>query len=101
MYLHHGVDRIRDVFSTRTNNISIPGNHNESGKDFTDWRMPTKYELNLMNDKKEAIGNFTDNYYWSSTEGDSTNAWKQNFSDSIQSSGSKGDSLYVRAIRAF
>ncbi|MCM1169799.1 MAG: DUF1566 domain-containing protein [Bacteroides sp.] len=34
---------------------------------FNDWRMPTDKELQFLNDKSEELGNFSQNYYWSST----------------------------------
>jgi hypothetical protein len=53
----HGlVAATQDQSSTITwydaqDNISNPANHNANGKKFTDWRMPTKYELSLIADK--------------------------------------------------
>jgi len=37
---------------------------------FTDWRMPTRDELNFMylNLRRRDLGNFTNDSYWSSTE---------------------------------
>jgi hypothetical protein len=49
--------------------ISNPIFHDADGKKFTDWRLPTKYELELMEDYKTQIGGFdTSTIYWSSTE---------------------------------
>jgi hypothetical protein len=43
---------------------------------------------------------FASAYYWSSSEFSDTNAWRQNLSDGFQStSGGKGNSVYVRAVR--
>jgi hypothetical protein len=43
------------------------------------WRLPTKDELNLLYLNRERIGWFTNNDYWSSTEVDADNAWRQYF----------------------
>ena len=54
---------------------------------YTDWYLPSKYELNLMYEnigQGDAlglgnIGNFVNSFYWSSTEGDNIIAWTQHF----------------------
>jgi len=71
------------------------------GVDYGDWYLPSKYELNLMFLQKATIGNFTSNYYWSSTAGSSNGAWKQNFSNGSQGIASRNGTLYLRAVRAF
>ncbi len=81
--------------------ISNPLTHSTNGKKFMDWRLPTKYELNEMYLQKGAIGGFTSDYYWSSTEGNSDSAWRQIFADGLQGTNFKYFSLYVRAVRAF
>ena len=63
------------------------------------WRLPTKDELNMLYENKEEIGGFVNNYYWSSTENDNNNAWKQSFANGLQNIGSKGNSNYGRAVR--
>ena len=83
------------------NVISNPDNHSTDGKKFTDWRLPTKYELNLMYNARSTIGNFADFNYWSSTESDSSLAWYQYFFNAMQYSANKAATAYVRAVRAF
>jgi hypothetical protein len=68
---------------------------------YGDWYLPSKHELNLLYLQKTVVGGFENNYYWSSTEGVDYNAWFQYFYNGSQNSGSKGNILYVRAIRAF
>jgi len=81
--------------------ISNPVYHSTEGKKFTDWRLPTKYELNLMYNARSTIGNFANDYYWSSTELVYNIAWFKYFYDGSQSTSGKATTYYVRAIRAF
>jgi hypothetical protein len=43
-------------------------NHSAEGKSFTDWRLPTKRELNLLYLQKSVEGSFATDGYWCSTE---------------------------------
>ena len=82
--------------------LSDPSKHDADGKEFLDWRIPTKRELNLMYVQRATVGNFTNNDYWSSTEyANSDLAWKQLFSYGFQNVSSKSHTKYVRAVRAF
>jgi hypothetical protein len=81
--------------------ISNQVNHSINGKKFTDWRLPTKHELNLMYIDRGIIGGFANRYYWSSTEFDSANAWIQSFNHGTQINNGKVNTYYVRAVRAF
>jgi hypothetical protein len=40
-------------------------------------------------------------YYWSSTENNNNNAWKQNFNNGNQNNNNKNNTNNVRAVRAF
>jgi len=67
------------------------------------WRLPTKMELNLMYEQlhKKGIGDFTDHWYWSSTEVSAYEAWGQFFQDGGTFECTKDhDSQYVRAVRS-
>jgi hypothetical protein len=83
--------------------LSNPSNHDADGKEFSDWRLPTKRELNLMyvvyNNGNAAFLNA--NYYWSSTEYDMQGAWKQDFYLGYQFDNTKFLTDHVRAVRAF
>ena len=74
---------------------------------YTDWFLPSKDELNLMYSNIGQgsllgnIGNFADDYYWSSTELDNDLAWLQNFSNGYQYDFNKDITFNVRAVRAF
>ena len=83
------------------NLVNDPANHDAAGINFTDWRLPSKDELNMMYLLKDAIGGFAGNYYWSSSEYEPYFMWGQYFN-----SGNKFVNNYsvaggVRAVRAF
>lgn len=71
---------------------------------FSDWYLPSKDELNKLYLNRIAIGGFTQNLYWSSSEIEETLAWAQSFSN-----GENGElwelpknfECAVRAIRSF
>ena len=68
---------------------------------FSDWYLPSKDELNALYTNKVAIGGFTNNPYWTSTEVTGNSAWFQNFNNGFQLDIGKGSSFRVRAIRSF
>ena len=76
-----------------------------AGGGFTDWHLPSKYELNLMwlnvGQGATNVGGFASDSYWSSSEGDGNVAWGQDFGNGYQGSGNKGYTFLVRAVRAF
>lgn len=53
-----------------------------SGSD-PNWRLPTKEELSLMYDFKEAIGGFKSPFYWSISPANADGAWGQGFQDGL------------------
>lgn len=80
---------------------------------YDDWYLPSKDELNKLYINRVAIGGFTGEYYWSSSESpDPLNppkfgyAWRQYFADTQNSAGkqnlgTKTVGQNVRAIRYF
>ncbi|GHV90056.1 hypothetical protein AGMMS50268_05590 [Spirochaetia bacterium] len=76
---------------------------NYKGGGFTDWHLPQKEELNMIyqNLKKKGLGGLFEEWYWSSSESSTSDAWKQNFSDGRQANGDKKYTNCVRAVRAF
>ena len=65
------------------------------------WKLPTKYELNLMYLNKDKIGVFANSWYWSSTDYSNGNAWCQYFVGGTADNYSKHYGCYVRAVRSF
>ena len=77
---------------------------------YSDWFLPSRDELNQMYTNKATINttasansgsNFSNGYYWSSTEGGNDGAWLQYFVDGYQVNASKVNTINVRAVRAF
>ena len=97
------------------NVISNPSKHSENGKNFTDWRVPTRYELAQMYSLKtdiEAVGDsFGTNTYWTSNQSvysanglSEETAWRQNFGSGFQFDNnniSLEGQLFVRSVREF
>ena len=48
-----------------------------------------------------AVGGFASAYYWSSTEYNNNNAWKQNFDNGNHNNNNKNNTNRVRAVRDF
>jgi hypothetical protein len=71
----------------------------------TDWFLPSRDELNLMykNLHTNNQGNFSDSFYWSSSEDGASHAGSLSLTSGSAGNGSmpKHLTLYVRAIRAF
>jgi len=56
----------------------------------------------MYQDLKTAdLGGFVDDFYWSSSEYDSGDAWEQYFDNGFQLNYLKDDTIRVRAVRAF
>ena len=72
---------------------------NSSTPDQHGWRLPTKDELNSMYINKNAIGGFSPNSYWSSTEMPPVFAWNQYFNYGGRINDQKTNKNYVRAVR--
>tara|TARA_R110002074_G_scaffold145876_1_gene295075 strand:- start:549 stop:1616 length:1068 start_codon:yes stop_codon:yes gene_type:complete len=71
---------------------------------YSDWFLPSKEELNKMwlNLHRQSLGGFDNWSYWSSTEYDNSDAWKQYFGNDLQIQAVfKEHPFSVRAIRAF
>jgi hypothetical protein len=64
-----------------------------------DWYRPAKDELNVMYTNRTAIGGFSSNWYWSSSEFASYSAWYQDFSSGSQADANEHAQIYVRCVR--
>ena len=67
------------------------------------WRLPNRFELNILYKNREKIGGFTDGDYWSSEESNQLQSWEQDFlNNGAQiSSGKEFAGCFVRAVRDF
>jgi hypothetical protein len=74
-----------------------------NGTTYDDWFLPSKEELNLMWTKLKVENgvNFSNNFYWSSSENYTYWSWYQGFSYGDQGYASKNYTHSARAVRAF
>ena len=83
----------------------------EGGKTYSDWYLPSRYELNEMYLNKATIdatalanggSRFANDFYWSSTEYDEGHyAWDQGFNKGNQLNTITSIKGFVRAVLAF
>jgi hypothetical protein len=91
---------------TAQNYISTPSNHNTAGQNFTDWRLPTYYELDLIYAARVAIGGFENAGYYTSTDvfyaaGMEERVYVKGFASNDWYIQTKSTSQNIRAVRAF
>ena len=79
--------------------------HSVNETAFSDWFLPSKDEVILMysNLKAKGIGDYVDDYYWSSYEGNNTTTgvWGMSFQHQSQSEYMRSAEYRVRPVRAF
>jgi hypothetical protein len=68
---------------------------------YDDWYLPSQDELNILYINRLAIGNFTNNAYWSSSNNGKLTAFYQDFTNGSQSFQNHTIYYYARAIRSF
>ena len=68
---------------------------------FGDWYLPSKDELNKLYLNRVAIGGFSDDTYWSSSESYVINAWCQDFHYGSQFNYYRDNMFSVRCVRTF
>lgn len=98
------IDSPLDWWFYAQDNISNPDNHSTLGKLFTDWRLPTRYEINLLVN----YGGLTEGVrYWASTENGQSAylfSYAPNFIPGFTHGGdfvTKTNNYSARAIRSF
>ena len=68
---------------------------------YSDWYLPSKDELNKLYLNQDAIGGFSTDGYWSSSEYSSERSWTQGFLNGSLGHGNKPSLYLVRAVRSF
>lgn len=68
---------------------------------YSDWYLPSKWELNELYNHKQAVGGMASDHYWSSSDYFADYAWFQYFSTGFKSTTSKDNGHAVRPVRAF
>ncbi len=70
---------------------------------YTDWRLPTKDELMVLYTQRNTIGNFTTDWYWSSTaySGYQYDYWGQSFSSGAQGGLNDYSTYRCRCVRTY
>ena len=64
-----------------------------------DWYLPAQDELDVLYDNRGAIGGFSTDLYWSSSDMDTEEARVQRFSNGTQEGDHKDEPLRVRCVR--
>ena len=98
-----GLDNTNKIIASQGNTGSYAAKlcRDFRGGGYTDWYLPSKDEIYKLYLNRTAIGGFSDNYYWSSTERDSGTALDLRISSGNQNSYGKNAQEFVRAIRSF
>ena len=65
---------------------------------YSDWYLPSQGELNTLYTNRVAIGGFTTNFYWSSSEFNLYNGWVKYFDNGSDYAFNKTDTWSVRAL---
>jgi hypothetical protein len=67
----------------------------------TDWFLPSQDELSLLYAQKDKVGGFANDIYWNSSEHKNTTGCAKDFSTGNNVLEAKGNTNYVRCVRAF
>lgn len=95
-----------EVYKNDIGELSLNDAKLECAKIGGGWRLPSKDELNQLFENKDTIGQFTEGFYWSSTNADDTvvigSAWGQRFSDGFQNICSTTSKFrnFIRPVRS-
>jgi hypothetical protein len=72
--------------------------------EYNDWYLPSKDELDKLYINRDKLPWMTDgerNYYWTSSEQSTNEAWIQSFKTGVQSTYSKGGVVFASPVRSF
>jgi hypothetical protein len=89
------------VTSCSTTNIAARMCNDLNLGGYSDWYLPSYYELEKLYINKAVIGAFSNVSYWSSSQSSSTTTYSINFSNGTTAGITKTSLIYVRAIRKF
>ena len=93
-------ERISAIKGVENDEVPVYFNYQDSY--YSDWYLPSKYELNLLYLNRSVLGGYDDFARgWSSTEDSRVNAWFKSFAAGGAFSNGKDDVLYVRVHRRF
>ncbi len=68
---------------------------------YSDWYLPSRSELQVINQNKFVIGGFQNKKYWSSTQITVNSAWVIDFSTNFEFGEIKSEQHAIRPIRSF
>lgn len=68
---------------------------------YSNWYLPSKYELNLLYEQKSVVGGFTNDLYWSSTMNENGGLWLLDFSSGKRYSVGRYCIGFIRPIQTF
>lgn len=68
---------------------------------YSDWYLPSRYELTQLYLNREVIGGFIQNSYWSSTNMNASTAWTRSFFSGSEEQSNKEYGFRIRAVRSF
>ena len=85
----------------RTGNYAALECARSTNSGYTDWFLPSLYELDQLQNQQDVVGGFTGTNYWSSTEGSQNYSWLKNFKAGWHDQTQKGYIASVRAIRYY
>ena len=91
---------ISAIKGTEDDDVQIYSSYQDSY--YSDWYLPSKYELSLLYLNRAVLGGYT-NFAkgWSSTEASRVNAWFKSFATGRSFSNGKDDVEYIRVHRRF
>lgn len=95
----YNTERIINIHGAGDYAAQLCANYKYGG--YGDWYLPSWDELNLLYLKKQIVGGFKEDTYWSSTERYGDQVWAVDFSNGYSVASTKDSTRRVRPIRAF